>query len=425
MDRENVWKQYRSILQEELATAFGCTEPVAIAYAAAVARQKLGAMPEKMEISCSGNIIKNVKSVIVPNADGMRGIEVAALLGAVGGKPEKKLAVLIDITGEDIDETRKLLEKKICTVHALQGGSNLHIIVDVTAGEHQAKVEILGGHTHIVCIEKDGAVVFQQPYEEEGQTRDYDCLTFDGILDYAIHGPLDDELVHLLLRQADLNRTIAEEGLKGEYGAAVGRTLLDSYGTDVKIRAAAYAAAGSDARMSGCELPVVINSGSGNQGITVSMPVLQYAQELNVSQERLCRALALSNLVAIHLKRLVGRLSAFCGVVSASCGSGAGITFLCGGTRDQICNTVINTLGNVSGIVCDGAKPSCAAKICASVQAAILGHEMAMRGRCFHSGDGIIKENIEETIRSVAKIGRDGMKETDQVVLDIMTDCAF
>ena len=425
MEKEARWMQYRGILMEELATAFGCTEPVAIAYAAAVARQYLGELPQRVEVSCSGNIIKNVKSVIVPNADGMRGIEVAALLGAVGGRPEKKLAVLVDITHEDIEKTKGLLERNICKVHALQGGSNLHILVEMYTSQHQSRVEILGGHTHIVSIQRDGQVIFSQPYEEEGQTKNYEDLNFDGILDYAANGPLDEELVHLLMHQIDLNRTIAEEGLKGKYGAAVGRTLLDSYGDDVKMRAAAYAAAGSDARMSGCELPVVINSGSGNQGITVSMPVLQYAQELQVSREKLCRALVLSNLVAIHLKRLVGRLSAFCGVVSASCGSGAGITYLCGGTRDQICNTVINTLGNVSGIVCDGAKPSCAAKICASVQAAILGHEMAMRGRCFHSGDGIIKENIEDTIRSVAKIGRDGMKETDQVVLDIMTDCAF
>ena len=419
-----MWQQYGEILRAELVPAFGCTEPIAIAYAAAVARQALQCLPERITACCSGNIIKNVKSVIVPNADGMKGIDTAAVLGAVAGRPEKKLEVLADVTPADIALTRRLLAERICTVKPLQGVSNLQIVLEMAAQGHTALVEIVGEHTNIVRLEKDGETVYRRDACTAGESVDYSCLSMEGILDYAQQAELEPALRELLLQQVRLNSAIAREGLTGRYGAAVGRTLADTYGGDVKNMAAARAAAGSDARMSGCEMPVVINSGSGNQGITVSMPVLEYAQATGADEDTLCRALLISNLVAIHLKRLIGRLSAFCGAVSAACGSGAAITYLTGGTRQQIFDTVVNALGSVSGIVCDGAKPSCAAKIAASVEAAILGHEMAMRGRHFQGGDGIIKDDIEATIESVARLGCDGMKETDAEILRIMTEPA-
>lgn len=416
------YQTYLRILKEELIPALGCTEPIAIAYAAATARDLLGEFPDEITAACSGNIIKNVKSVIVPTTGDLRGIEASAILGAVGGSAQKKLEVLEDVCPEHIMRTRELLAAGMCKVELIRGAANLHIILTMKKGAHSALVEIKESHTNIVRTEKDGEVQLA-PQTRAGESKpeatDRSQLNVGDIYDFAETLEID-ELKTLLDRQIDYNLRIAEEGLTHSYGANVGSTLLGTFGDDIKTVARAYPAAGSDARMSGCTLPVVINSGSGNQGMTVSLPVIKYAQHLGASDELLYRALALSNLVAIHQKTGIGRLSAYCGAVSAACGSGAGVTYLYGGTLEQVSQTITNTLANVSGIVCDGAKPSCAAKIASSVDAALMGHYMTMNRQGFHSGDGIVKNTVEGTIQSVGRLGKDGMKETDVEILNIM-----
>ena len=424
-------RKYITVLREELVPALGCTEPIAIAYAAAVAVRTLGRFPERMTAACSGNIIKNVKGVVVPNSGGQKGIEAAAVIGAVGGDPDRELEVLANVTPGHIAKSRELVAGDFCRVELLPGVTNLHIILTVAAGSgtdsgkatDEAVVEIAGGHTNIVRIERNGKILEGGPYVPERDTKDHsrDFMSVSGILEFAEQCDLDD-VRDVLDRQIEYNSQISEEGLSHAYGAEVGRTLLASRGSDVRTRAKARAAAGSDARMSGCELPVVINSGSGNQGMTVSLPVIEYAAELNLPKEKLYRALLVSNLVAIHQKSGIGKLSAYCGAVSAACGSGAAITYLCGGDLRQISDTITNTLANVSGIVCDGAKPSCAAKIASSVDAAIMAHDLAMHQSTFPSGEGIVKEDVEATIRSVGRLAREGMRSTDEEVLHIMID---
>lgn len=409
------------ILKEELVPALGCTEPIAIAYAAAKARDVLGSMPEHIIVKCSGNIVKNVKGVIVPTTGDMRGIETSAVLGAVAGNPEGKLEVLEGVTKEDVELTKEYLKKKICEVQIIHGVSNLQIIVVATTEKEQVEVEICEDHTNIIRIEKNGENLLPIPTANKEEQRGGIAqeLTLDLIYDFA-NTVCIDEIKDILDRQIKCNMKIAEEGLTHSYGANVGKTILKTYGKDVKMLAKAYPAAGSDARMGGCTLPVIINSGSGNQGMTVSLPVIIYAKHLEVSDEMLYRALAFSNLIAVHLKSGIGKLSAYCGVVSAACGGGAAITYLHQAPLETIAKTITNVLGNVSGIVCDGAKSSCAAKIASAVDAAIMGHYMAMEDNTFGVGEGLVKENVELTINTICKMGRDGMKQTDEEILNLM-----
>lgn len=415
---------YLTVLKEELVPALGCTEPIAIALASAKARDILGEFPDKITAACSGNIIKNVKGVVVPTTGDMRGIETSAILGAVGGNAQKQLEVLSDILPEHVEKTKELLKTGMCRVEIIHGTANLNVIVTAEKGLDSSLVEIRDKHTNITRIEKNGEVIFSKDSESavlSAKATDRTQINIDDIYDFANTVKIED-VKQLLDTQIDYNTKIAEEGLKNNYGANVGSTLIRCYGNDIDIIAKAYPAAGSDARMSGCILPVVINSGSGNQGMTVSLPIIKYAQYLGVSKEKLYRALVLGNLMAIHQKTGIGSLSAYCGAVSAACGSGVGIAYLYDADLDIIKKTIVNTLANVSGIVCDGAKPACAAKIASSVDAALLGYKMAVNGQFFRSGEGLVKDTAEDTIRSIGRLGREGMKETDAEILRIMVE---
>lgn len=417
------YQAYVQILKEELVPAMGCTDPIALAYAAAKAREVLGCLPERVHIGASGSIIKNVKSVIVPNTDHLKGIPAAAAAGIIAGRPEKELEVISEVSKEEIREMQEFLDEKEIKVEHIDNGITFDIIVTVSAGESYAQVRIANYHTNIVHIDKDGEVLLDIPVlgeTEEGLT-DRSLLTVEGIWDFVQTVDIED-IRDVLQRQIDYNTAIAQEGLRGDYGANIGSVILDSYGDDVRNRAKAMAAAGSDARMNGCELPVIINSGSGNQGMTCSLPVLEYAQELNADKETMFRALALSNLVAIHQKTGIGRLSAYCGAVSAGAAAGAGIAYLCGGGYEEIAHTVVNALAIVSGMVCDGAKASCAAKIAASVDAGILGYHMYKHGQQFYGGDGIITKGVEKTIQNVGRLGKEGMRETNEEIIKIMVE---
>lgn len=419
---ETVYKAMIEILKAELVPALGCTEPIAIALAAAKAREVLGEMPEELIVECSSNIIKNAKSVVVPMTNNLKGIEAAAIVGMLGGRAEKMLEVLTTITEEHITETKKLLEGGFCKTKLLESNEKLHLIVHMKKGDSTSLVELVNTHTGISRIEKNGSVLFKEEIESSDRpTVDYSVLNIKSILDFANN--VDIEAVRPILeRQIAYNTRIAKEGLRNNYGVNVGATLINVYGDDVKIRAKAMPAAGSDARMNGCELPVIINSGSGNQGMTVSLPVIEFGKMLDVSEDKLLRALCISNLIAIHQKAKIGRLSAYCGAVSAAAGAGAGITYLYGGQEDQINQTIVNTLANVSGIVCDGAKSSCAAKIATAVDAAIVATMISLNGKSFMSGDGIVKDTIQKTIDGVVKLAKEGMKETDDVIVKIMLD---
>ncbi|WP_122641635.1 L-cysteine desulfidase family protein [Luxibacter massiliensis] len=417
------YQAYVQILKEELVPAMGCTEPIALAYAAAKAREILGCLPERVHIGASGSIIKNVKSVIVPNTDHLKGIPAAAVAGIIAGRPEKELEVISEVTREEVEEMREFLEEKEIRVEHIDNGITFDIIVTVSAGESYVQVRIANYHTNIVYIDKDGEILLDIPVKgesEEGLT-DRNILNVEDIWDFVQTVDIED-IREILQRQADYNTAIAEEGLKGNYGANIGQVILDTYGKDVRSRAKAMAAAGSDARMNGCELPVIINSGSGNQGMTCSLPVLEYVKELGADKEKMYRALALSNLVAIHQKTGIGRLSAYCGAVSAGAAAGAGIAYLCGGGYNEIAHTVVNALAIVSGMVCDGAKASCAAKIASSVDAGILGYNMYVRGQQFYGGDGIITKGVENTIQNVGRLGKEGMRMTNEEIIKIMVE---
>ncbi|MDO4329894.1 MAG: L-serine ammonia-lyase, iron-sulfur-dependent, subunit alpha [Lachnospiraceae bacterium] len=418
----NIYDNYVMILKNELVPALGCTEPIAIAYAAAKAREVLGVMPESMEMCCSGNIIKNVKGVTVPNSGGLKGIDVAATLGVVGGDAAKELEVLEGVTEAHIEETKKLVKQGFCQCTLQEGVENLYIVAKVFAGEHSAEVTIINRHTLITKIVKDDAVIYEHQISESASEKgDKSLLNVKDILTFADTVALED--IEAVIRdQIEKNTAISQEGVIHPYGAQIGRTLLDVFGNDVRTRARAKAAAGSDARMGGCSMPVVINSGSGNQGMTVSLPVIEYAKEYEATKEQLYRALVVGNLISIHQKKYIGSLSAYCGAVSAACGAGAAITYLRGGTYEEVGLTIINTIGNVGGIVCDGAKSSCAAKIASAVDAAILAHYMAMKHVSFQPGEGIVQEDLEGTIKSMGYIGRVGMKMTDTEILNIMID---
>lgn len=422
MKKEDVkYGAYVQILKEELVPAMGCTEPIALAYAAAKAREILGSIPDKVVIEASGSIIKNVKSVIVPHTNHLKGIPAAATAGIIAGRAEKELEVIAQVTESEIEQMKQFLQTAdIKVVHA-DNGITFDIIVSVYKGSSYAKVRIANYHTNIVLMEKDGEVIYEIAVEgekEEGLT-DRNLLNMKDIWDFAMTVDVKD-IKETLDRQIAYNTAIAEEGLRGDYGANIGSVLLDTYGDDIRTRAKAKAAAGSDARMNGCELPVIINSGSGNQGMTSSIPVIEYAKEFDADEDTLYRALALSNLVTIHQKTGIGRLSAYCGAVSAGAGAGAGIAYLCGGGYEEVIHTVVNALAIVSGIVCDGAKASCAAKIASAVDAGILGYNMYKRGQQFYGGDGIVTRGVEETIQNVGRLGKQGMKETNEEIIKIM-----
>ena len=421
-----IYNEYVTILESELVPALGCTEPIALAYAAAKAKEVLGKMPDHITMRCSGNIIKNVKGVKVPNSGGMKGVEAAAVLGITGGDPSQALEVLEHVTDREIDEAEKLLKAGFCDCVLKDDVANLYIeayAVCKKTEKSEALVVIEDEHTNITHIEKDGQVLFHKEKKEYCQERektpDKSLLNLEDIITFANEVQITD-VEKVLGRQIKYNTRIAEEGLRNPWGAQVGRVVLEEFGEDVKWRAVAKASAGSDARMSGCALPVIIKSGSGNQGMTCSLPVIEFGKELKKSKEEIYRALCVSNLVALNQKKYIGSLSAYCGAVCAAAGAGAGITYLCGGTLEQIENTVVNTIADAGGIVCGGAKPSCAAKISTALQAAILSHKMAMRGLTFARGEGLVMDCPEDTIKAVGYVGRAGMKQTDVEILNLM-----
>ena len=423
-----IYRDYVNILKEELVPAMGCTEPIAIAYAAAVAHRALGALADRMEVEASGNIIKNVKSVFVPGTGGLRGIPAAAAAGMAAGDPALELEVLSSIGEGEQAAIRQYLADTPIAVKLADSPFIFDIAIRAWAGEDSALVRIVNYHTNIVWVERNGQVLKEveaQAAAEEGLT-DKSVLTVEGILEFAREAALAD-VEDAVGRQVRYNTAIAQEGLRGDYGANIGKVLLATYGDDVKIRAKAMAAAGSDARMNGCGLPVVIVSGSGNQGLTASLPVVEYAKELGADWETTLRAVLVSDLITIHLKAEIGRLSAYCGAVSAGCGSGAGIAWLYGREKEpqallkDVSHTIVNALAVDSGIVCDGAKASCAAKIASAVDAGLLGFYMYQNGQQFRGGDGIISKGVEETIRNIGLLATQGMRETDREILDIMT----
>lgn len=422
MRKEDIkYKAYVQILQEELVPAMGCTEPIALAYGAAKAREVLGCIPERVVVEASGSIIKNIKSVIVPNTNQLKGIPAAVAAGVVAGKAEKELEVISAVTDDEIVQIQEFMYNTDIFVEHVNNGITFDIIVTVYKGESYAKVRIANYHTNIVLIEKDGEVLHKIEIEgeEESGLTDRSLLSLEDIWDFANTVGIED-VRKIIARQIKYNTAIAEEGLRGNYGSNIGRVLLDAYGNSISVRAKAMAAAGSDARMNGCELPVIINSGSGNQGMTTSLPVIEYAKELNVSEETLYRALVLSNLVTIHQKTSIGRLSAFCGAVSAGAGAGAGIGYLLGTDCDGIARIVVNTLANTGGIVCDGAKSSCAAKIASAVDAGILGYYMHKNGQDFEEGDGLVADCAEQTIGNIGRLGKKGMKRTNEEIIKMM-----
>ena len=418
------YQAYVQILKEELVPAMGCTEPIALAYEAAKAREVLGALPDEVKVEASGSIIKNVKSVIVPNTNHLKGIPAAAAAGIIAGQADKELEVIAEVSDEQIARMKEFLENTKITVEHVDNGITFEIIVTLKKGDSYSQVRIANYHTNIVHIEKDHKVLLDIPVEgesEEGLT-DRSLLDMKDIWDFINTVEVDD-IREVIGRQIEYNTAIADEGLRGDYGANIGSVLLDTYGDqDVKVRAKARAAAGSDARMNGCELPVIINAGSGNQGMTCSLPVLEYAKELKADEDKTYRALALSNLVAIHQKTGIGRLSAYCGAVSAGAAAGAGIAYLCGGGYEEVIHTVVNALAIVSGMVCDGAKASCAAKIAESVDAGILGYNMYLRGQQFYAGDGIVTRGVEATIHNIGRLGKDGMKVTNEEIIKMMIE---
>lgn len=421
--KKEIYSAYTEILKEELMAAMGCTEPIALAYAASIARRELNDLPDRVLVQTSGSIIKNVKSVIVPNTGHLKGIPAAVSAGIVAGNPDKELEVIADVSKEDIKNIEKFMQEKEIIVEHLDEGFIFDIVITLYKGEDYAKVHIINSHTNVVLVEHNHRILKSSDCLNDmpSDTAKYELLNMKDIWDYVNHVDLDD-IKELLDRQIAYNMAIAEKGLQSDYGANIGKVILSSDANSLKSRAAAMAAAGSDARMNGCELPVIINSGSGNQGITVSVPVITYAKELKSTEEQLYRALALSNLTAIHQRTPIGRLSAYCGAVNAGAAAGAGIAYLSGGDYEAVIHTVVNALAIVSGIICDGAKASCAGKIAFAVEAGILGYNMYMQGQQFCGGDGIVKKGIEDTLKSVGRLGKDGMKGTNEEIIKIMLE---
>lgn len=430
-DKDVTVRAYEEILRRELVPAMGCTEPIALAYCAAKARALLGVLPDRVVVEASGNIIKNVKSVIVPNTGGARGIEAAAAVGIAAGQEALELEVLSEVTEADKLFFKNYLQKTPICVRQSESGLTLDILVTVYKDGESAAVRIAEKHTNIVYMRKNSEVLLDKTAEESPQPAKasdednpadsiYRLLNIQDIYEYADTADIS-VIEDILERQVEYNTKISDEGLRGDYGANIGKVILKTCGNDVRSRAKARAAAGSDARMNGCELPVVINSGSGNQGLTVSLPVIEYAKEIHADRQRLYRALILSNLTAIHQKKGIGSLSAYCGAVSAGAAAGAGIAYLKGGDFETVAHTLVNTLAITSGMICDGAKASCAAKIAMSVEAGILGYEMYLNGQQFYAGEGLVSKGVEKTIRNICALGRDGMRETDKEIIHIMT----
>lgn len=420
---DSIYQSFLSILHEELVPAMGCTEPIAIAYAAAKARAVLGVRPQRVKIEVSGNIIKNVKSVVVPHTGSMHGIAAAAAAGVIAGREDKELEVLSEVTDEQIAQLRAYLREASFDIRQIDSPFIFDIRITVYTDTDQASARIVGSHTNLVQLLHGTERLLDRPCSEtvsEHRT-DRSILSIERIVDFA-QTLCPEDVAQLFERQIQYNMAIAEAGLSGNYGANIGKTLREAYGESVQNRARYLAAAASDARMSGCELPVIINSGSGNQGITASVPVIVYAQALGASRETLYRALAVSNLSTIHLKAHIGTLSAYCGAVSAGCGAGAGITYLHGGSYEQIKHTLVNAMAITSGLICDGAKPSCAAKIATSVDAGLLGFHMYRCGNQFYAGDGIVKSGIEHTIETVGALAHTGMADTDRQIIRLMLE---
>ena len=417
---ENRKEYYVNILKDELLPAMGCTEPIAIAYASSKARAVLGCFPQSCQISVSGNIIKNAKSVVVPHTGGMRGIEAAVVAGLVGGNPDARLEVLSSVSNEEIMQMKKVKSSLPVSVSLSESEYPFDIIVTLKSGKDTSSVRITNRHTNIVEIKKNGKAIYTGEIIEAAEVKKRD-LSIEEIVDFAMSVDIND-VKPTLKRQIDYNMAIAEEGLRGDYGANIGKVYLSSYAPDISVKAKAYAAAGSDARMNGCELPVIINSGSGNQGMTASIPVVVYWRELELDEEKLYRALCISNLVTIHVKHGIGTLSAYCGAVAAGAGAGAGIAYLYGGGYEEISHTLVNALAIDSGLICDGAKASCAAKIATAVENGILGFNLYRCGRQFYDGDGIVKKGVENTIHNISRLAKDGMRDTDKEILNIMLD---
>jgi len=418
------YQHFVQILREELVPAMGCTEPIAIAYGAAKAREILGRLPERILVEASGNIIKNVKSVVVPNTGGLKGIEAAAAAGVVAGDAGKILEVISQVSPAQKQDIRNYLNSHEIRVAPAQGDTIFDITVNLMAGKDTVRLRIADYHTNIVLIEKNGETLLKAGavVAESGAAglTDRRCLSVEAIVDFVTTMNTDD-VAEMVQRQIDYNCAIAQEGMAHDWGANIGKVLRDHYGDDIKIRARAMAAAGSDARMSGCEMPVIIVSGSGNQGITASVPVVEYAKHLGADRETTLRAVTLSDLLTIHMKTGIGRLSAYCGAVSAGCGAGAAIAYLHGGGFAEIAHTLVNALATISGMICDGAKPSCAAKIAAAVDAGILGYNMYRSDQQFRGGEGIVSKGVENTIANIGRLGRLGMRETDREIIRIMT----
>ena len=420
---DTLYQQFIAILKEELRPAMGCTEPIALAYAGAKARDVLGKMPEQIDVLVSGNIIKNVKSVVVPNTGGLRGIAAAVCAGVVAGDAAKQLEVISSVSKEQQAELKKYMGEVIVNISPAANDLVFDIDITLHAGNDQARVRIINHHTNIVHISHNDKVLVDMPVEEssEDHLTDKSCLTIERIVEFA--DVLDpDDVKDTIGRQLEYNLAIAREGLKNSWGANIGSVILNQQGTSDNRRAAAFAAAGSDARMSGCEMPVIILSGSGNQGITASVPVAVYAESFGSTQEELLRAVAVSDLVTVHQKTGIGRLSAYCGAISAGCGAGAGIAYLHGGRYEAVAHTVVNAIAILSGTICDGAKPSCAAKIAAAVDAGILGYNMYLEKQEFVGGDGIVTKGADKTVSNIGRLAREGMRETDRAILRIMLD---
>lgn len=418
---QKLYDTYVEILREELVPAMGCTEPIAIAYAGALARQTLGAEPEKVELRVSGNIIKNVKSVIVPHTGGRKGMRTAVAAGICCGDASKELEVLADVTDAQLDKLAVYLEQTPITIEESDSSCPFDLQVTVSAGEDEAYVRIVSHHTNVVTVRKNDQLLVDLPFSDEvvQPPESRNLLTVENIVAFADEVKIED-VAPILQRQIDYNTAIAKKGLEEGYGAGIGSILLRCYGDSVQNRAKAWAAAGSDARMNGCEMPVIINSGSGNQGMTASLPVIVYAEDRKASQEELYRALVVSNLVTIHLKTGIGSLSAYCGATSAGCGAGAGICYLFGGRYYEIAHTIVNALAINSGMVCDGAKASCAAKIASAVEAGLLGMQMNQHDSQFYGGDGLVVKGVENTIQAVSKMAREGMRATDKKIIQLM-----
>lgn len=420
-----IFSTYQAILIEELQPAMGCTEPIAIAYAAALLRDALGQIPTSVEIALSGNIIKNVKSVIVPATGGMHGIEAAVAAGIISGRFDLRLELLSVLGEDDRISLRSYLKKTPIVVSELKSTCTFDLLITGRCGDDTARVQISGYHTNIVLAELNGKSIIERYVQKEALAQstknaaNRSLLTVEKIVEFADATPLDELRPHLL-RQMEMNMAIAKEGLRNPYGASIGQLILGDGNVSVKDKARAYAAAGSDARMSGCEFPVCILSESGNQGITASVPVIVYAEETGKSEEELLRALIVADLITVHQKTGIGCLSAYCGAISAGVGAGAGICYLEGGRFHEIAHTLVNAVAILSGTICDGAKPSCAAKIAMAVEAGFMGWEMARSGREFFGGDGIITKGVENTIRNVGQLARDGMMETDREIIRIM-----